>query len=74
MFYASVMVGGWHTCATTQMWKLEDNLRKPVLSFHHVVLGIELGSSGLVASATVWYRYECVSVLPECAHVDQMKT
>ena len=52
----------------------EDNSQESVLSFHHVVLGIELGSSGLVASATVWYRYECVSVLPECAHVDQMKT
>ena len=43
-------VKGRHKLTIAYMWWSEDNMQKLVLSFQHVVLGIELRLPGLAAS------------------------
>jgi hypothetical protein len=45
-----VHVKGRHKLTIAYMWWSEDNMQKLVLSFQHVVLGIELRLPGLAAS------------------------
>lgn len=39
--------------ATAEMWRPEDDCQASGLSFHHQVLGSELGSSDLVAGVLI---------------------
>lgn len=45
------------------MWRLEGNLWEPVLSFHQMILGLRLSSSGLLGAPQSYLRSHLASVL-----------